>query len=110
MSKRNKVFLLLKDFKEINPFKLKIHNHLPSNYVIGNKKALFYTMSNYYEKTNQNLFDYLPLTFHIQNGLEDNEYLKFLNHFYDRAKKIRAKEKAKKNGTLEEHLKNIENI
>lgn len=27
---------------------LKIHNHLENNYVIGNKKALFYTMSKFY--------------------------------------------------------------
>lgn len=26
----------------------RIHNHLINNYVIGNKKALFNTMSNYY--------------------------------------------------------------
>ena len=61
---------------------LKIHNHLPNNYIIGNKKALFYTMSKYYEMSNENVFDYLPLTFHIQNGLEDPVYLKFLNSYY----------------------------
>lgn len=39
-------------------------------------------MSEYYGKLNQNVFDFLPLTFHIKNGLEDDEYLKFLQHFY----------------------------
>ena len=34
--------------------------------------------------------------------MEDNEYLKFLNHFYERAKKLRMKEKARKTGTLDE--------
>jgi hypothetical protein len=61
---------------------MKIHNHLPNNYVIGNKKALFYTMSKYYEMTGQDVFEYLPLTFHIVNGLEDPVYLKFLNSYY----------------------------
>lgn len=50
-------------------------------------------MSRYYEKMNQDIFEYLPLTFHVQNGLEDPEYLKFLNSYYERAKKIRAREK-----------------
>lgn len=52
-------------------------------------------MSKYYELSKENVFDYLPLTFHIQNGLEDSEYLKFLNHYYERAKSIRAREKNK---------------
>ena len=68
--------------RKINISNLRIHNHLTNNYIIGNKKALFYTMSKYYQATNQDPFDYLPLTFHIQNGLEDQEYLKFLNQFY----------------------------
>lgn len=28
------------------------------------------------------VFSFLPLTFHIKNGLEDDEYLKFLQYFY----------------------------
>lgn len=70
-----------------------MHNHLPNNYIISNKKALFYTMSKYYDKIKENVFEFLPLTFHVQNGLEDPEYLKFLNSYYERAKKIRACEK-----------------
>lgn len=54
--------------------------------MLGNKKALFYTMSQYYEACQEDTFQYLPLTFHIQNGLEDNEYLKFLKNFYDRSR------------------------
>ena len=62
--------------------KVKIQNHLLNNYIIGNKKALFKTMSEFYKETSENVFDNLPLTFHICNGLEDDEYLKFLQHFY----------------------------
>jgi len=51
-----------------------MHNHLINNYVIGNKKALFNTMSNYYKEMNLNVFDFLPLTFHIKDGLEDKKY------------------------------------
>lgn len=61
---------------------MKVHNHFMNNFIIGNKKALFKTMSEYYSRLSQNVFDYLPLTFHVKNGLEDDEYLKFLQQFY----------------------------
>ena len=51
--------------------KTKVHNHLPRNYVLGNKKALFSTMRKYYECCKQDVFERLLLTFHVQNGLED---------------------------------------
>ena len=51
---------------------MKLHNHLINNFIIGNKKALFATMSEYYSKINKDVFDYLPLTFHIKKGLEDD--------------------------------------
>lgn len=34
-------------------------------------------MRSYYEALNEDVFNYLPLTFHIQNGLEDAEFLRF---------------------------------
>jgi hypothetical protein len=61
--------------------------YLPNNYIIGNKKALFYTMTAYYEKMGVDPFEYLPETYHIQNGLEDAQYSKFLSSFYPRQKK-----------------------
>lgn len=56
MKKRNKHLGKLKTLEKINPKSIKIHNHLPNNYIIGNKKALYYTMSQYYQKRNQNVF------------------------------------------------------
>lgn len=42
-------------------------------------------MSLYYELANKpSLF--LPMTFHITSGLEDKEYLKFLNEYYKKSK------------------------
>lgn len=70
--------------------KLRIHNHFTNNFLIGNKKALFQTMTEYYTSKGQEVFDFLPLTFHIKNGLEDDQYLKFLNHFYAIAKANKA--------------------
>lgn len=46
-----------------------VHNHFCYNFLIGNKKALFQTMSEYYSRRGERVFDYLPLTFHIKNGI-----------------------------------------
>ena len=46
-----------------------MHNHLINNYVIGNKKALLKTMRQYYQKIDKNPFNYIPLTFHIIDGI-----------------------------------------
>jgi hypothetical protein len=43
-----------------------IHNHYEANYMLGNKKALFYNMSEYKQYKNEDLFNYIPLTFHIE--------------------------------------------
>ena len=34
---------------QVNYKTVKIHNHMSQNFVIGNKKALLYTMREYYE-------------------------------------------------------------
>jgi hypothetical protein len=71
---------------------VRIQNHFPLNYIIGNKKALLYTMSQYYESIGKKVFNYLPLTFHIKNGITDEDYSNFLKRFYER------KKDGKKNG------------
>lgn len=63
-----------------------MQNHFINSYIIGNKKALFQTMSNYYSAAGEDVFKYLPMTFHVCNGLEDDMYLKFLNFYYAIAK------------------------
>ena len=45
-----------------------VHNHLPSNGLLGNKKGLFYCMREYYKLIGKNVWDVLPMTFHITNG------------------------------------------
>lgn len=58
---------------------LRVHNHFENNFHLGNKKALFYNMRAYSESIKKDVFDCLPLTFHIQNGTSDKEYYTFLN-------------------------------
>ena len=52
-------------------------NHMENNFHLSNKKAIYYNMKSYYESTNQNTFDFLPLTYHIKDGLTDSAFNKF---------------------------------
>ena len=74
-----------------------MHNHLKNNYVIGNKKALLKTMCNYYGHINVNPFEFMPLTFHISDGLEDENFLIFQRFYHKRNKEIRRTGENKKN-------------
>ena len=65
---------------------------------MANKKALLLNMKNYCEAYNEDVFDGLPVTFHIKNGLSDPEFLRF-KAYYDKAEeeiKARKALKAKK--------------
>ena len=63
-----------------------MHNHLPSNGLLGNKKGMFYCMREYYKLTSRNIWDILPLTFHITKGLLDPEFKQFQHYYQDRKK------------------------
>ena len=54
-----------------------MYNRLQDNFHLSNKKALFLNMKVYYTSISgdeQNVFKYLPVTFHIKDGLEDPEF------------------------------------
>jgi len=61
-----------------------MYNKVEDNFHLANKKALLLNMRNYYEALDQNVFDNLPVTFHIKNGLSDPEFQKFKT-YYDKA-------------------------
>jgi hypothetical protein len=50
--------------KSIEPPQL-FHNHYEHNYMFGNKNALYYNLSKYYEFTSKTLSDIIPLTFYL---------------------------------------------
>lgn len=75
----------------------RMHNHLKNNYVIGNKKALFKTMCHYYRHLQVDPFDYLPLTFHVTEGLEDPNFLAFQRYYHRRNKDIKREGEKKLN-------------
>jgi hypothetical protein len=74
-----------KEEKEENPTQHSsiTTNHMDANFHLSNKKALFYNMKVYYESTGQYPFDFLPLTFHITDGVNSSNFEKFQNIFND---------------------------
>ena len=88
-----------------DPQKVRMHNHFEFNWMIGNKKAMFYNMRQYYDLKGEDVFQYLPLTFHIQKGLEDKEYKNFLKFFKQREREIQ-----KQDEQIEEGGKNSKKI
>jgi tubulin--tyrosine ligase len=59
----------------------RLHNHLESNFCLTNKKGLYQTMKTYCEVLGKDLFDLVPLTFHVKSE-EDPEFSAFLHHFH----------------------------
>jgi len=51
-----------------DPINYKIHNHVGNNFHIANKSALYYNMKAYYSSKGDDVFNHLPLTFHIRYG------------------------------------------
>ena len=77
----------------------KLYNKIEDNFHMANKKALLLNMTNYFESIGQNVFDSLPITFHIKNGLEDREFTKFKT-YYDQEEEAIKVRKAKKKKLL----------
>jgi hypothetical protein len=65
---------------------------------MANKKALLLNMRNYYDALGQDVFDNLPVTFHIKNGLDDPEFTRFKAYYDQEDENIKNKKalKAKK--------------
>ena len=77
---------------------------------MNNKKALYLNMKNYYEALDQDVFANLPLTFHVKNGLDDAEFIRFEQHYAKceedvKNKKAMQKQKKKDERELKEKAK-----
>ena len=46
-------------------------------------------MSLYYKSQNDYVFNYMPYTYHIKEGVEDEQFLRFLRFYFQRGKEIR---------------------
>lgn len=65
----------------IQPEQSKIHNRISNNNCICNKKEMFKNMKAYYDSIGLDVFDKVPLTFHIEFGPNDPQFLTFSNTF-----------------------------
>ena len=69
---------------------------------MNNKKALFLNMKNYYDALDQDVFDNLPLTFHVKEGLDDPEFHRFKQYYDKFEEEIKANKKKRKENKEEE--------
>lgn len=65
----------------LDPSKLKMHNKIEFNQHLTNKKGLYQSLKQYSQALNMDLFDFVPLTFHIKGGESDPEFIKFTEAF-----------------------------
>ena len=73
----------------------KIYNKIEDNFHLNNKKALFLNMKNYYEALDQDVFDNLPVTFHVKDGLDDPEFYRF-KEYYEKTEEDYKNKKAQR--------------
>jgi hypothetical protein len=74
----------------------KLYNKVEDNFHMANKKALLLNMRNYYDALGENVFDNLPVTFHIKNGLDDPEFTRFKAYYDQEQERIKNKKAKKK--------------
>ena len=61
--------------------KLRMHNKIEFNQHLTNKKGLYQSLKQYCAALNLDLFEFVPLTFHIKGGEADPEFIKFAEAF-----------------------------
>jgi len=72
-----------------------VSNHLEFHIHLSNKKTLYYNMKMYYESLGEDPFDHIPLTYHIKDGVDSEEFEKFSEE-YNRIEEEIESEKGKK--------------
>ena len=73
-----------------------MHNHFENNYFLGNKKALFYNLKQYYDLKKQDVFSIIPTTYHIKHGVNDPNYI-LLSKLFKKVEKVKKKNSTIKN-------------
>ena len=74
----------------------KLYNKVEDNFHMANKKALLLNMKNYYDAIGGNVFDTLPVTFHIKGGIDDPEFTKFKAYYDHEDEVVRVKKQQRK--------------
>jgi hypothetical protein len=73
-------FALLDSQATMIPQDLKVHNRVDLNFMLSNKKALYYNLKNYYMAVGDDPFAYIPVTFHVTSE-SDSEFSSFLEYY-----------------------------
>jgi hypothetical protein len=68
---------------------VKLYNKLEDNFHLSNKKAMFLNMKLYYEAMGRDVFNALPVTFHVKEGLEDAEFGRFKAYYFKEEEEIK---------------------
>jgi hypothetical protein len=69
--------------ENVTSHNLLVYGKHENNYHLSNKKAIYYNMKVYCEAIGIEYHNYLPLTFHIKEGLNDPQFLKFEQLYSD---------------------------
>ena len=67
---------------------LRTCNHVENNFHLSNKKALLYNLKAYYDSIGEDVFQILPLSFHIKDGLLDKEFSRFIDFYQQEERDI----------------------
>jgi tubulin polyglutamylase TTLL1/tubulin monoglycylase TTLL3/8 len=62
---RSKSFISLKQ-SAYKSAEMKIYNKIEHNFHLSNKKALFYNLKSYYDASGEDVFNVIPVTFHLK--------------------------------------------
>ena len=79
---KSKFYLSFETNFRIDPISSRIQNKFQHNQHLSDKKCLYKNMKEFYLAQEENVFDYLPLTFHIDENLLDlNLFLKYVESY-----------------------------
>ncbi|OMJ73721.1 hypothetical protein SteCoe_27535 [Stentor coeruleus] len=78
---KSKHYIGFEDNFRIDPCASRVQNKLEFNFNLSDKKFLYKNMKEYYESDMDNVFNYLPLTYHIGHDLK--ELQNFINKYSD---------------------------
>lgn len=85
-------FTTLSPLTLIDPTHIRCHNKLERNFSLANKKALFMNLKLLYTALGIEVFDIVPVTFHITNGEQDPNFLEFVEYYNQRASQVTKKD------------------
>lgn len=91
---------------------MKLYNKLEDNFHLSNKKAMFLNIRLYYEAMGKDVFNAVPMTFHIKEGLEDVEFSRFKTFYMKEEEEVKKQKSAKTqvaNGETAEDVMQVAN-